>query len=99
MALPSRTQTGILERELGDAPISHLDGSVIQRDPAGSHRISEPASSHTSRHSSAAHLMEEAMMILMTQELLGHEYVKATMIHTHVLIAAAWESEARRLPC
>jgi site-specific recombinase XerD len=48
----------------------HLDGSVIQRNPAGSHRISEPASSHTSRHSSAAHLMEKAMMILTIQELL-----------------------------
>lgn len=47
--------------------------------------IEKRASCHTLRHSFATHLIEDGYDIRTVQELLGHEDVRTTMIHTHVL--------------
>ena len=43
------------------------------------------AGCHTLRHSLATHLLEAGYSIRTIQELMRHEDVSTTMIHTHVL--------------
>jgi site-specific recombinase XerD len=47
--------------------------------------INKLGSSHTFRHSFAAHLLENRYNIRTIKELLGHKSVKTTMNYTHVL--------------
>ena len=66
----------------------HVPESAVQKavkravQQAGIHK---PATCHTFRHSFATPLLEAGYDIRMVQELLGHKYVKTTMIYTHML--------------
>lgn len=57
-----------------------MASSAVQRTGIARH-----ATSHTSRHSFATHLLASGQDVRTFQELLGHKDVSATMIHTHVL--------------
>ena len=47
--------------------------------------LTKQATRHTFRHSFAWHLREDGYDIRTVQELMGHKYVRTTMIYTHVL--------------
>lgn len=47
--------------------------------------IAKTATCYSMRHSFATHLLEDGYRIRTILELLGHKYVRATMIYTHVL--------------
>jgi site-specific recombinase XerD len=47
--------------------------------------IRKPATCHSFCHSFATHLLKQGADIGTIQELVGHNDVKPTMIHTHVL--------------
>ncbi|HNU88558.1 MAG TPA: tyrosine-type recombinase/integrase, partial [Ferruginibacter sp.] len=46
--------------------------------------ISKNVSVHSLRHTYATHLLEDGVNILSIKELLGHVYIKTTMIYLHV---------------
>ena len=52
---------------------------------AGHTDIAKSVPSHTFRHSFATHLIEADYDLHTVQELLGHKYVRSTMIDTQVL--------------
>jgi site-specific recombinase XerD len=53
--------------------------------PGRKARITNRAISHTFRHSSASHVLEDGYDIRTIQELLGHKDIGTTMIYIHVL--------------
>lgn len=53
--------------------------------PHGRADIVRRATCHTLRHSFATHLLENRYDIRTVQELLEHNDVRTTMIHTHIL--------------
>jgi integrase len=66
----------------------HADPSGLQkaiRRSAESARIDKHVTPHTLRHCFATHLLEDGYDIRTLLELLGHNHVTTTMIHTHVL--------------
>jgi len=66
----------------------HIDESVLQRAVKAAilrSGIPKNGSCHTFRHSFATRLLELGYDIRTVQELLGHNDVRKTMIHTHVL--------------
>jgi site-specific recombinase XerD len=65
-----------------------MDESLFQRALAVAVRkagLAKRVTSHTFRHSFAAHLLASGYDIRTVQELLGHKDVRTTMIYTHVL--------------
>jgi len=83
---PSRSlskdpQTGEIRRHHVNE--SNLQKSIRRaRDKAGIHK---QVTSHTLRHSFAAHLLEQGVNIRVVQKLMGHRDVKTTEIYTQVL--------------
>jgi site-specific recombinase XerD len=60
-------------------------GSIWQRAVKEENRqagLAKAVSCHTPRHSLATHPMEDCFDIRTIQELLGHRYVKTTMIYS-----------------
>jgi site-specific recombinase XerD len=55
------------------------------KEALGKAGIAKPASCNTFHHSFGTHLLEDGYDIRTVQELLGHSYVKTTMIYTLVL--------------
>ena len=55
------------------------------RRAVGKSGLAKKATCHTLRRSFATHLLENGYDILTVQELLGHNDVRTTMMHTHVL--------------
>lgn len=47
--------------------------------------LAKRATCHTFRHSFATHLVEDGYDIRTVQEILGHNDLSPTMIHTHIL--------------
>jgi site-specific recombinase XerD len=47
--------------------------------------MTKRVTTHTFRHSFAAHLLKDGYDMRTVQELLGHKDVQTTMIYTHVL--------------
>jgi len=66
----------------------HIDESLVQkavRDAVVKTGLTKRATCHTFRHSFPTHLLQGGYDIRTVQELRGHNDVKTTMIHTHVL--------------
>ena len=66
----------------------HVDESLVQKavkNTVAKVGLTKRASSHTFRHAFATHLLEGGYDIRTTQELLGHNDVKTTMIYIRVL--------------
>ena len=64
-----------------------MDESLFQRVPSVAVRkagLTKRVTTHTFRHSFAAHLLADGYDIRTVQELLGHKDVRTTMIYTHV---------------
>jgi integrase len=63
------------------------EGPVIRaiREAALRSGIAKRATSHSFRHSFAAHLIEDGYDIRTVQKLLGHKDVSTTMVYTHLL--------------
>jgi len=77
-----------LDRTTGIQHRHHLHESVVQKAVhQAAHRagLAKRVTTHTFRHSFAAHLLEDGCDIRTVQELLGHKDVQTTMVYTHVL--------------
>ena len=67
----------------GKADSRHAEETILQRAVKEAARKAEMVkyvSSHTFRHSCATHLLESGYDIRTVQEVLGHNYVRSTMI-------------------
>jgi site-specific recombinase XerD len=74
-------RTGIIRRH-------HLGESALQKAVSQAGRavgLNKHMSCHTFRHSFATQPLQQGYGIKTVQELLGHKYVRTTMISTHVL--------------
>ncbi len=77
-----------VDRLTGQRRRHHLHESVLQRavkTAALRAGVAKRVSCHTFRHSFATHLLEDTNDIRTAQDLLGHNDVSTTVIHTHVL--------------
>lgn len=55
--------------------------------------ITKAVSTHTLRHSYAAHLLEQGVNILSIKELLGHESIDTTMVYLHCMVCCSRHTE------
>ena len=79
--LSTDPRTGLLRRHhIYEQSLQRAIKQAVRR--AG---FSNPATTHTLRHSFATNLLESGYDIRTVQELLGHADVSTTMIYTHVL--------------
>ena len=77
-----------IEPNTGRERRDHIDESVLQRAVKAAilrSGIPKNGSCQTFQHSFATRLLEPGYDIRTVQELLGHNDVRKTMIHTHVL--------------
>ena len=74
--------------KIGEQGRHHIDESLFSRSLQAAVKqagLTKRVTSHAFRHSFATHLRADGYDIRTVQELLGHDHVRTTMIHPHVL--------------